>query len=97
MKYYIIMKNPDNTMLSINKYDTEKHPMDETKKAIKEWDKDTIPELIEDERTIKILDFIHRFDDDIDLQKKYDSLQKKHDNLNNAVSEIQGIIHRLTY
>lgn len=89
MKYYVIMKDAENKIISLQGYDDSKVKIEDLKERILNYPRDiATPELITDENTIKVLDFLYRFDEDYDLQKKHDKLEQ-------AIYEINQILERL--
>jgi len=89
MKYYVIMKDVENKITSLQRYDASKVKVEDIKEKILNWKQNNItPELITDETTIKVLDFVHRFDEDYDLQKKHDKLEQAIYDINQILESI---------
>jgi len=88
MKVYVIMRRKDKSIISIHGYEK---PIEEIKALIDKWEnKDHYPELIEDEKTLEIVRFLNRFDNEYmesDQQKllKYESV----------IEDIKNTIERL--
>ena len=88
MKNYIIIRTKENKVRTVQRLDNEKFPVSLIKEKIEQWQDGPKPELIIDQTTIDILDFIFRNEDNVDLQYK-------HDKLETAIYEINQILERL--
>ncbi len=92
MTNYVIKIDKDSKIIEFYKYKNEKFSIELIKKKIDTWN-NTIGnidrfELIEDAKTIEVLDFIHRFEDDKDMETKVGDYES-------AISQISDIVNRL--
>ena len=86
-KNYTVQTDKDGNITSFSFVDNNNQPVEKIKLLIIGWNKakkDTTYELIEDEKTIKILDYLHRFEDNEDMENKlrrYENLFEDMQNL----------------
>lgn len=84
-KNYVTRRNKEGAIISVSALDKD---IQDIKERISEWKGDDSYELVEDPKTIEILNHMHRFDDDEDMQKRVAKLERVIEEIRNTVDGV---------